>query len=220
MANRLWLESTPKHAKMGRAYGYIMRVFAKAPQISSLSAMSTRSSLYETRRLHCWMSHRSRSSPLSARPTRRFSAACTTCSSWSTDFLPLTGDSLFWELLYKRANFFSIVANAVPFLSLPACRWQTRRACFMLGRRPHWNSTHRDGMSPLRWQESLLSALVASFLFREQPRPSHPSAFFLPGTSEEPLGLEWSPPEEPSRSRLDEWFLPGRLHINCLEMLE
>ncbi len=24
------------------------------------------------------------------------------------------------------------------------------------------------------------------------------------------LGLEWSPPEEPSRSRLDEWFLPGR----------
>ncbi len=24
------------------------------------------------------------------------------------------------------------------------------------------------------------------------------------------LGLEWSPPEEPSRSRLDKWFLPGR----------
>ncbi len=24
------------------------------------------------------------------------------------------------------------------------------------------------------------------------------------------LGLEWSPPEEPSRSRLEEWFLPGR----------
>ncbi len=24
------------------------------------------------------------------------------------------------------------------------------------------------------------------------------------------LGLEWSPPEEPTRSRLDEWFLPGR----------
>ncbi len=24
------------------------------------------------------------------------------------------------------------------------------------------------------------------------------------------LGLEWSPPEEPSRSRLDEWFVPGR----------
>ncbi|MGL5598554.1 MAG: hypothetical protein ACRDDA_10720, partial [Aeromonas sp.] len=26
----------------------------------------------------------------------------------------------------------------------------------------------------------------------------------------EQLGLDWSPPEEPSRSRLDEWFLPGR----------
>ncbi len=26
----------------------------------------------------------------------------------------------------------------------------------------------------------------------------------------EELGLEWSPPEEPSSSRLDEWFLPGR----------
>ncbi len=26
----------------------------------------------------------------------------------------------------------------------------------------------------------------------------------------EELGLEWSPPEEPSRSRLEEWFLPGR----------
>ncbi len=26
----------------------------------------------------------------------------------------------------------------------------------------------------------------------------------------EELGLEWSPPEEPSRSCLDEWFLPGR----------
>ncbi len=25
----------------------------------------------------------------------------------------------------------------------------------------------------------------------------------------EELGLEWSPPEEPTRSRLDEWFLPG-----------
>ncbi len=24
------------------------------------------------------------------------------------------------------------------------------------------------------------------------------------------LGLEWSPPEEPSRIRLDEWFIPGR----------
>ncbi len=31
----------------------------------------------------------------------------------------------------------------------------------------------------------------------------------LSSTVEE-LGLEWSPPEEPSRSHLDDWFLPGR----------
>lgn len=27
--------------------------------------------------------------------------------------------------------------------------------------------------------------------------------------SVEELGLKWSPPEEPFRSHLDEWFLPG-----------
>ncbi|KAL0161810.1 hypothetical protein M9458_041206, partial [Cirrhinus mrigala] len=29
------------------------------------------------------------------------------------------------------------------------------------------------------------------------------------------LGLEWSPPEEPPRSLLDEWFLPGRRQAPC-----
>ncbi len=29
------------------------------------------------------------------------------------------------------------------------------------------------------------------------------------------LGLEWSLPEEPSRSRLDEWFLPGHHQALC-----
>ncbi len=29
------------------------------------------------------------------------------------------------------------------------------------------------------------------------------------------LGLEWSQPEEPSRSMLDEWFLPGRHQALC-----
>ncbi len=31
----------------------------------------------------------------------------------------------------------------------------------------------------------------------------------------EELGLEWSPPEKPSCSRLDEWFLPGRRQAPC-----
>ncbi len=29
------------------------------------------------------------------------------------------------------------------------------------------------------------------------------------------LGLKWSPPEEPSRSRLDKWFLPGHHQAPC-----
>ncbi len=174
-----------KPARMSGAYGYIMWAFTKAPQISSPSATTTRSSLYETQSLRHWTSHRSGSGPLSARPTRCFSTARSSYSSWSTDSLPLYGDSLFRELLYKRANNSGVVANAAPFLGSPASRWQTRRVCFMLGRRPRWNSTHRDGMSPLQWHESLLSVLVASFLFREQPRPLRLPTFFLPGTCEE-----------------------------------
>ncbi len=57
-----------------------------------------------------------------------------------------------------------------------------------------------------------------------QPSTSSPGMdadiFRILSNAVEELGLEWSPPEEPSRSRLDEWFLPGHLHINCLEMLE
>ncbi len=108
----------------------------------------------------------------------------------------------------KRANFFGIVANAAPFLSLmwgsPARHWQTWRVRFILGRRPWWNSTHRDRMSPLWWHVSLLSALAASFLFREQPRPSRrPPDFFLPGTFEEKAaGQRISAPG-------DEWAYAG-----------
>ncbi len=47
----LWLESSPKPARMGGSSGYIMRAFAKAPQISSPSVMTTRSSLFETQSL-------------------------------------------------------------------------------------------------------------------------------------------------------------------------
>ncbi len=40
-----------KPTRMGGASGYIMRAFAKAPQISSPSAMTTRSTPYETQSL-------------------------------------------------------------------------------------------------------------------------------------------------------------------------
>ncbi len=83
------------------ASGYIMWAFAKTHKIYFLSATTTKSSLYQTRSLHRWTSHRSGSRPHSARPTRRFSAARSACSSWSTDSLSLSGVSLFRELLYK-----------------------------------------------------------------------------------------------------------------------
>ncbi len=98
------------------------------------------------------MSHCSGSGPLSAQPT---------------DSLPLSGDSLLRELLYKRANFWRHCCKC--------------RALHWLGRRPFWNSAHRDKMSLLRWHESLLSALAVSFLFKEQPRSS-----FLPGRRQAP----------------------------------
>ncbi len=37
--------------------------------------------------------------------------------------------------------------------------------------------------------------------------PVHPACILSNAVEE--LGLEWSPPEEPSRSRLNEWSLPG-----------
>ncbi len=80
---------------------WLMRAFAKAPQISSPSATTTRSSRYETRSLRRWTSHRRGSRPHFAWPTRRFSAAFSACSSWSTDSLPLSCDFLYRELLYK-----------------------------------------------------------------------------------------------------------------------
>ncbi len=98
-----------KPARMGGAYGYIMRAFAKAPQISSPSAITTRSLLYETRSLHRWTSHRKWSRPLSARPTRYFSAAAGS--------LLLSDNSLLRGLLYKRANFCGFIGNAALFLS-------------------------------------------------------------------------------------------------------
>ncbi len=107
--------------------------------------------LYETRSLRRWTSHRSRSRPLSARPTRRFLAVRSVCSSWSTNSLPLSGDSLFWELLYKRANLFGVVANATPVFVT-----RTGLLCSPLTNTASENSTHRDRMSPLRWHESIV----------------------------------------------------------------
>ncbi len=49
---------------------------------------------------------------------------------------------------------------------------------------------------------------------RSQRSPAHPAQGWMPifsvSNAVEELGLEWSPPGELSRSRLDECFLPGR----------
>ncbi len=43
-----------------------------------------------------------------------------------------------------------------------------------------------------------------------EPKPgTDANLFHVLSKAVDKLGLEWSPPEEPTRSRLDEWFLPG-----------
>ncbi len=179
-----------KPARMGGASGYIMWAFAKTHQIYFLSATTTRSSLYETRSLHHWTSHHSGSRPHSARLTRHFSAARSAYSSWSMDSLPLSGVSLFRELLYK-SKFLRRCCKCRTVFVTPAglpCTPLTNTASVF------------HTWAPLWWRESLLSALTASFLFREQHCTSRPPTFFLPGTCEEKatgqrisaLGDEWA----------------------------
>ncbi len=161
-----------KPARMGGASGYIMWAFAKTHQIYFLSATTTRSSLYETRSLHHWTSHHSGSRPHSARLTRHFSAARSAYSSWSMDSLPLSGVSLFRELLYK-SKFLRRCCKCRTVFVTPAglpCTPLTNTASVF------------HTWAPLWWRESLLSALTASFLFREQHCTSRPPTFFLPGT--------------------------------------
>ncbi len=70
---------------------------------------------------------------------------------------------------------------------MTACHWrlQMRRSCW----------AHTTTLSP---------CILRS--------PAYPAQAWMPIFSGSclKLGLEWSPPEETSHSRLDEWFLPGR----------
>ncbi len=72
--------------------------------------------------------------------------------------------------------------------SLEACHWrlQMRRSC------------------RARTMNRRLAICAAQHI-----QPRHGRRSFLSNAVEE-LGLEWSLPEEPSHSRLDEWFLPER----------
>ncbi len=169
----LWLESPPKPANMG--IWLYNAAFAKAPQISSPSATTTRTLLFETQSFRRLTSYRSGSRPLSTWPTCCFSAACSACSSWSTDSLLLSGDSLLREPSIKEQ------------ISLRCCKWR----CGPL----HTADKHGDCVSCLGTAHTktvlsgtechhcsdIFSALAAGFLFREKPRPSRPPAFFSQG---------------------------------------
>ncbi len=73
-----------------------------------------------------------------------------------------------------------------------------------------------DSMSLVVSDAEELSGLVTDPAPSGLPAPSAAKAgmdaelFHVLSKAVEELGLEWSPPEELSRSRLDEWFLPGR----------
>ncbi len=73
-----------------------------------------------------------------------------------------------------------------------------------------------DSMSLVASDAEELSGSVTDPAPSGLPAPSTAKAgmdaelFRVLSKAVEELGLEWSPPEEPSRSRLDEWFLPGR----------
>ncbi len=73
-----------------------------------------------------------------------------------------------------------------------------------------------DSMSLVASDAEELSGSVTDPAPSGLPAPSAAKAgmdaelFRVLSKAVEELGLEWSPPEEPSRSRLDEWFLPER----------
>ncbi len=78
------------------------------------------------------------------------------------------------------------------------------------------NELADDSMSLAASDAEELSGSVTDPAPSRLPAPSAAKAgmdaelFRVLSKAVEELGLEWSPPEEPSRSRLDEWLLPGR----------
>ncbi len=78
----------------------------------------------------------------------------------------------------------------------------------------------RSSMTACHWLHQTERSCRARSMTPPSLPPSGESSEPKPGTDAElfrvlsravdELGLEWSPPEEHTRSRLDEWFLPGR----------
>ncbi len=105
--------------------------------------------------------------------------------------------SLYRELSIKEHILWHCCKCRAVFVTLAglSCTPLTNTASVFHAWVPPMLKQHSPGRN-VRWYESLLSALVARFLFREQPRPSRPPAFFLPGTWEEKAaGIGFQCPE-------------------------
>ncbi len=77
---------------------------------------------------------------------------------------------------------------------------------------PHASPSLQREHSPVLFnQHDQRPSAAASDMIRDWPRPLAVICFMHVMTKAvNELGLEWSPPEEPSRSRLDKWILSGR----------
>ncbi len=133
-----------KLARMGRASGYIVRAFPQgssdffsfSDDYKSFALRDSRPSLLNKPSQRIQTSLCSADSPFLSSPQRLLQL--------------VHGDSLFRELLYKIANFFGVVANAVPFLSLPCTPLTNTASVFHAWALPALKQHSRDGMSLLR----------------------------------------------------------------------
>ncbi len=151
----------------------------KAPQIS-FSSTTTRSSLYETRSLR---NKRAIAADPDLSLLGRFAASQQPAAAAGPRIPCQYPATILRELLYKWANLRRVVANAAPFLSLLHAADKHEEFVSCLG--TAHAETALTGMECHHCGDMNLSSLCSSFLFREQPRPLRPPAFFLPGTCEE-----------------------------------
>ncbi len=75
---------------------------------------------------------------------------------------------------------------------------------------PHTSLSPHIELSPVLFtRPDQLPSAAASDLISSLSPGMDADIFCVLSYAMEKLGLEWSPPEEPSRSRVDECFLPG-----------
>ncbi|KAL0152981.1 hypothetical protein M9458_051713, partial [Cirrhinus mrigala] len=217
----LWRRCPPKPARRGGVNGYISGRFAIGNQISSPSATILR---LQERSLLAVTSTCKRSDSAADSPPA--DAGCNTSSPAAIRRFSRA----------KRVNK-GVVSNAAPFLScmqgpLACCR-QSREGSPVLFTRPDLcpSAAASDMVSFGGSEDDMLDSMslaasdaeeLSGSIYDPAPLPSadisdprsktgmDAELFRVLTRAVDELGLEWSPPEEPPRSLLDEWFLPGR----------